>query len=198
MNTKGNLELILGPMFAGKTTELIRIIRRYCISNNKCILVKYHGDVRYNKESETVCTIHTHDDYTNLPKEVIVKDSSNINITELLEYDVIGFDECQFIENIKELISELIINDKRVICSGLSADFKLNMFKNIIDLIPISNSIYLLSAICIYCNKDANCSYRHINLPKDDENCSILIGGKEKYHPVCFSCYNNKEKIIEK
>ena len=55
-NFKGMLELILGPMFAGKSTELLRRVKRHAISGKSCLFVKYAADTRYDVEA-----ISTHD-----------------------------------------------------------------------------------------------------------------------------------------
>lgn len=58
---KGEIQLILGPMFSGKTTELIRRIKRYEAANHKCMVVKYTKDVRYTEGNDYSNTIITHD-----------------------------------------------------------------------------------------------------------------------------------------
>ena len=54
----GSLEVIFGPMFSGKSTELLRRIRRYKLAQRKCLVIKYRADCRYNVEKAV-----THDQY---------------------------------------------------------------------------------------------------------------------------------------
>ncbi len=58
MEHAGEIQLILGPMFSGKSTELLRRIRRYTVAKRKCLVVKYKQDTRYSQES-----LATHDRY---------------------------------------------------------------------------------------------------------------------------------------
>ena len=79
------VELIIGPMFAGKSTELLRRVRRNEIAGKKCLYVKYIQDTRYDNSS-----ISTHD---NLKKQAVaVRDLSDLGDT-WKKYDVIGIDE---------------------------------------------------------------------------------------------------------
>lgn len=61
MNKNGQIQLILGPMFSGKTTELIRRIKRYESANHKCMVIKYARDVRYDSDETSTNSIITHD-----------------------------------------------------------------------------------------------------------------------------------------
>jgi thymidine kinase len=58
-NTFGQIQLIIGPMFSGKTTELIRRMKRYETANQKCMIIKYENDTRYDEDNQN--TIYTHD-----------------------------------------------------------------------------------------------------------------------------------------
>jgi len=88
----GSIELIIGPMFSGKSTELLRRVRRNKFSKKSCILVKYKFDTRYSNEG-----VATHD-------KLSVKAISCTGIeeiySELLKYQVIGIDEGQFFKDV--------------------------------------------------------------------------------------------------
>ncbi|GFR78351.1 thymidine kinase [Elysia marginata] len=87
-SSHGQIQVIFGPMFSGKTTELMRRMKRYQIANYQCLVVKYAKDVRYH-----VSGIATHD------RQVLAAVSTE-NLTDLyseaLKHDVIGIDEGQF------------------------------------------------------------------------------------------------------
>lgn len=94
---RGEIQLILGPMFSGKTSELIRRIKRYETANHKCMVIKYAKDVRYDDGDEQAAnSISTHDRN---------KLNATMKATELSEqveqlavaYSVIGIDEGQFV-----------------------------------------------------------------------------------------------------
>lgn len=84
----GRIELVLGPMFSGKTTELIRRIRRHIVAKNKCLLVKFKGDTRY---SETGVATH---DKAELDAKACTLCSEVQNLS--YAYNIIAVDEGQF------------------------------------------------------------------------------------------------------
>ena len=74
--------------------------------------------------------------------------------------------------------------DKIFIISGLDGDFKKHKFGQILDLIPYSNKVIKLNAVCVKCGKDAPFSYRIL-----EENEIKLIGTSDKYEARCFKCF---------
>ena len=86
---EGSIDLVIGPMFSGKTTELIRRVRRYVAASKKCLLVKYKGDNRYTEDP----VLSTHDHSHMAAKAV----SALVEISNAAwHYDVIAIDEGQF------------------------------------------------------------------------------------------------------
>ena len=101
---RGEIQLILGPMFSGKTSELIRRIKRFETANHKCMVIKYAKDVRYDDGDEQAAnSISTHDRN---------KLNATLKATELSEqveqlaaaYSVIGIDEGQFVSVTNKLL----------------------------------------------------------------------------------------------
>lgn len=84
----GQIQLILGPMFSGKTSELIRRVRRYK-QYQKCLMIAYQGDTRYSTES----SVTTHD-FTAMKAKSVTALSEVENAAHA--YSVIGIDEGQF------------------------------------------------------------------------------------------------------
>ena len=93
MEAKGNIELIMGPMFSGKSTELIRRIRRSMYAKLSCVVVKYKFDTRYSVEE-----MATHD--KQLIKAIPCTSLQEVE-SELAKYQVIGIDEGQFFKDVR-------------------------------------------------------------------------------------------------
>jgi len=174
-NNKGYITLIIGPMFSGKTTELIRLIKRATIAGKKCVVVKYDKDIRYGDE------LHTHD----LVEYIASYKCNDLNQLQEIykEYDVIAIDEGSFIKNIN-MVDEWANNGKIIYISALDADFNRNPFANITNLIAKTEVIIKLSAIC-KCGENASFTYR-----KNDNVNLEVIGGSEIYNALCRTCYN--------
>ena len=181
MNNNGSLELIIGPMFSGKSTELIRQIRRRKTINKKVLVIKPAIDTRYNNK----LTSH------NFESEncVVLDNLKDIETDEINKHDTIVIDEGQFFTDLKEnVINWVDTQNKDVIIGGLDGDFERKPMGQILDLIPHADKYTKLRALCKICNDgtDAIFSKRKINVSNN-----ILIGGEESYIPVCRKHYFN-------
>ena len=180
------LEIILGPMFSGKSTELIRRVGRYEAINKNVLLVNHSLDSRTDESVKT---------HSNIKKNAL----KVTNIMDLFpldtEIDVIGIDEAQFFSDLKEFIltcekfayskSKKII----IIIAGLDGDYKRHPFGEILDCIPLCDEVIKLSAMCMY---KKNGSPAIFTKRKEFENTSnevTLIGGQESYSAVCRDSY---------
>ena len=180
MNTEsgeGKIELIIGPMFSGKSTRLIEQMRKYVYKAKKTIMVKYYADQRYSEKSEVV----THD--------LIKYDSINCKLLRnsfetLKQYDVIGIDEGQFFADLVEVCEELALNGKIILIAALNGDFRMEPFPVIQRIIAKADKIKLLKAYCFNCHKDAKFSLRIVQ-----SNETVLIGAGEAYKPACRECH---------
>ena len=174
---EGRLVLILGPMFSGKSTRLIEIIRKYTYKAKKTIMIKYFADKRYSEKSEVV----THD--------LIKYDSMDCkNLGDSFEilknYDVIGIDEGQFFPDLVDICEKLVLLKKIVIIAALNGDFRMEPFPVISKSISKADKIKLLKAYCFNCHKDAKFSLRIVQ-----SNETVLIGAGEAYKPACRECH---------
>ena len=183
---EGKIELILGPMFSGKSTRLIEIIRKYVYKAKKTIMIKYFADQRYTEKSEVV----THDliKYDSISCKIL-RDS----FEKLKGYDVIGIDEGQFFPDLVEVCEELALLKKIVIVAALNGDFRMDPFPVISRLISKTDKIKLLKAYCFNCHKDAKFSLRIVQ-----SNETVLIGAGEAYKPACRDCHVFFSKEREK
>ena len=172
----GRIELIVGPMFSGKSTELMRRLRRHSIAKKKVIAIKHKGDTRYSKES-----MSTHDKL--LMPAISCTLLSDIKDT-LVANDVIGIDEGQFFPDICSICEELANMGKDVIIACLDGTFQRKPFGSVLELLPMAEDVTKLSAICVKCGNDAHFTMR---LGSNDQ--VVIIGGAELYLPVCRKCY---------
>ncbi|KAK6620415.1 hypothetical protein RUM44_006816 [Polyplax serrata] len=176
---KGRIEIILGPMFSGKTTELIRRIRRYQLARFKCLVLKYTGDCRYSKND-----VATHDFCT---FDAISCSSLEDCRSQTMEFDVIGIDEGQFFCDLISFCENLANKGKIVIIAALDGTYQRTAFGDILKLVPLAESVIKLNAICMLCYNTAGFTKRITN-----EKAVELIGGADKYMAVCRECYHLK------
>jgi thymidine kinase len=181
MSDTGYLKIILGCMYSGKTSSLIRIYKYNKIAGIKTEVINYIDDNRYDPVK-----MSTHDGikidclkFKNL-NELFDKESDLIEKT-----DSFIINEGQFFNDLYDVVNKLVNEYNKVVyVGGLDGDFKMKKFGQILDLIPISDSVEKLTAICSLCKKKAAFTKRITK-----ETVQTMIGGADKYIPVCRNCH---------
>jgi thymidine kinase len=180
----GSINLILGPMFSGKTTELINRYTRYTIGGKKCLMVKHNSDTRYSKTE-----IVTHNN-TKI-NAVSCKELKSLN-NIVADYDVICIDEIQFYEDADIECDAWASSGLIIEACGLNGTFNRTQFKVISRLIPLVEDILYKTAICRETGNNAHFSYLNKKEKPDNE---VVIGGLELYSAVDRHTYNKKINI---
>ena len=176
------IEIILGPMFSGKSTELLRRTRRYEAIGRKIMYINHSLDTRYGDNK-----ISTHDKVENdaimTPMLMHVLKTDPFN-----ECDIIAINEAQFFTDLLDFCV-LCMNDfgKHIIVAGLDGDYKREPFGDILKLIPLAESddITKLSAYCKVCAEKASFTKRVTT-----NTSQIVIGCEDCYIPVCRKHYD--------
>jgi len=185
MHPGGILEVITGPMFAGKTTELIKRVERQIFAKKKAALFKPSIDDRYS-EDEVVAHNGLRYEAFVIPTDV---DGVRLiaEITRKEGYEVIGVDEVQFFPpEIVGTLEELADDGVYVIASGLNLDFKGEPFPVTKELLVRADNIIYLTAVCTVCGKPATRTQRLINgEPAPRDSPVIMVGGRESYEARC-------------
>ncbi len=177
---RGWIEVVAGSMFSGKTEELIRRLKRAKIAKLNVQIFKPQIDTRYSDKK-----IVSHD--TNEISSTPVSDSSKI-LELVTNEDVVGIDEVQFFdEGIVDVCNMLANNGIRVIVAGLDMDFKGKPFGVMPSLLAVAEYITKVHAICMTCGQLANHSHR-----LSGSEGLVELGEKDKYEPLCRSCFNKK------
>ena len=168
----GYISLIIGCMFAQKTTELLRRVRRYKSIGYKVLIVNYIGDTRYGTEC-----VASHDRETE--KAVCVRTLSEIDAI-VKDYDVVAIDEGQFFTDLHEYVTawadDLHIH---IVVAGLDGTSDRKPFGDILRLIPFSEEVDRLNAFCSECRDGTIAVFSKYDGTKSE----IEIG--TNYKPVC-------------
>ncbi|XP_068176912.1 thymidine kinase, cytosolic [Antennarius striatus] len=174
--TRGQIQVIFGPMFSGKSTELMRRVRRFQIAQYNCLVIKYAKDTRYSEKG-----MATHD--KSIMEAVPASRLGDLQ-SLALQACVIGIDEGQFFPDTVEFCEEMANLGKTVIVAALDGTFQRKAFGNILNLVPLAESVVKLHAVCMQCYKEAAYTKR-IGTEKEVE----VIGGADKYQAVCRKCF---------
>jgi thymidine kinase len=169
----GQINLILGSMFSGKTSELVRRYNRHTIGGRKCLMIKYKKDTRYDDES-----VVTHD---KIKIKAFVCEYLYEADMEIESYDVICIDELQFYKDAYIMCDNWANRGKIIEACGLNGTFNRTPFEVISKILPLAENITFLKAVCKNNGNDA--VYSNINIQVND-NTTEIIGGDEKYDAV--------------
>src|SRR5216684_6945031 len=178
---KGNLgwiEVVCGPMFSGKSEELIRRLRRAEIARQRVQIFKPGIDERYANDH-----IVSHSELK--IRSVSVKDAADVESRLDLRTEVIGIDEAQFLgEEIVSLVIRLADMGKRLIIAGLDTDYLGRPFHPMPELLAVADEITKTLAICMQCGNPAKHTQRLI--ASED---LIVVGAAGMYEARCRRCF---------
>ena len=188
MTKNGKLDLIIGPMFSGKSTELIKKIRLFNVLHKKFIVVKPIIDSRYNIDS-----ISTHDNITytsiNINKLEEIKENYK---DDYMNADILIIEEGQFLPDLLEFVIDSVNSDnKHIVVAGLSGDYNRNPIGKMMYLISHADTVEYKTALCTECGDGTLAPF---TFKKIKDTNQILVGGNEIYTPLCRYHYNIKNE----
>jgi thymidine kinase len=178
---KGQIEVICGSMFSGKTEELIRRLTRARLAKQQVEIFKPSVDTRYH---ETHVVSHNETSIRSTP----VSFAGDILLLSGT-CDVVGIDEAQFFdEEIVRVVQLLANQGKRVILAGLDMDFEGKPFDPMPKLMAIAEYVTKVHAICMKCGDLAAFSYR-LSAGKE----KVMLGEKDSYEARCRKCFHEDQ-----
>ncbi|HVS86083.1 MAG TPA: thymidine kinase [Gaiellaceae bacterium] len=183
----GWLEVVCGPMFSGKSEELIRRLRRAEIAGQRALIVKPKVDDRFD-----IGHVVSHAG----AKMRAVAVESPADIPGLVDgYQVVGVDEVQFFPSeIVLVIDTLVERGMRVVASGLDQDFRGLPFGSMPELLCRAELVDKLQAVCHRCGGPATMTQRLVDgHPAPADGATIVVGALEQYEARCRSCHELAE-----
>jgi thymidine kinase len=181
----GWLEVVCGPMFSGKSEELIRRLRRAEIAGQRALIVKPTVDDRYD-----VGHVVSHAG----AKMRAVTASASVDVARLAQgYDAVGIDEVQFFDDgIVAAIEQLVDRGARVVAAGLAQDFRAQPFGAMPTLLCVADFVDKLQAVCHRCGGPATLTQRlDDGRPAPFDGETIQVGALDSYEARCRACYES-------
>jgi thymidine kinase len=170
------LSIIMGNMFSGKTSELIRRLKRLKVIGKDVMIINSAKDTRSPEE-----ILKTHDN-VKFDCHKVFDPFEIINTDEFDKAGIIAIDEAQFFPKLKKFVECCLHVGKSVILAGLDADSFQHKFGELIDCIPLACDVTKLSALCMRCN-DGTLGPFTKRIVEDQR--LELIGGSDMYVAVC-------------
>jgi thymidine kinase len=182
MVQKMSLTLILGPMFSGKSSRLIELIRLYKTLDYNMLIIKPDIDSRYDSTSIATHTRDTESCIT-VPRSSL---SDMKTHDALRSVRVIAIDEGQFFTGLYDFVRYCLDECRlHIYVAGLAGDASRSPFGEIISLVPICTKIEWLQALCIQCKDGTPGVYsKRIGITSTNES-QIQVGNQDKYESVC-------------
>ena len=176
----GYLQLIMGPMFSGKSTRLLYYIQMYKEKGLKIFIVKPSMDNRYSTESKIV----THDGKSEPCVSCVKLEEIE---DQVKNYDVIMIEEGQFFEDLYKYTIQWC-ETKKVHVAGLNGCAKKQLFGDLYKLLPHVDDILFLTACCKQCNEETKAifSKKMVN-----NNKIVEVGAEDLYRAVCRKHFQN-------
>ena len=183
----GYLEMFIGPMWSGKTSELVKLHKQFAFCEIPVLAINYLHDTRYS--TNTICT----HDMVNIPCETCVELHQISDIVNGVSHytfenaQVILINEGQFFKGLYETVKSLVEKHKKIVyVCGLDGDYKRKKFGSILDIIPLADDVVKIKGICKTCKqRDAIFTHR-----LSDEKQQKVVGA-DNYTSMCRDCYNN-------
>jgi thymidine kinase len=180
----GQITVICGSMFAGKSEELIRLARRALYAKKKVQVFKPAIDARYDDSMVVTHMGVKHE-------AVAVKSMKDLIAKVKPDTQVLLIEEAQFFDrSLVDFAVSFADSGKEVILAGLDQDFRRQPFGPMPELLAAADEVVKLRAICMNCGAPASHTYRVIDgKPAKWNDPTILIGATESYEARCRNCY---------
>lgn len=177
------LEIIIGPMFSGKTSKLVEVYKQCKFCNIDVLVINHSFDKRYHA---TLMSTHDKTMIECIQVTQLNEIWENTDIqTQYSSSQVILINEGQFFQDLYSSVVQMLNDKKKIYVAGLDGDFERNKFGQILDLIPLSDNVYKIHSLCSLC-KNGNSGIFSKRLTSEKEQTVI---GSENYVPVCRNCY---------
>ena len=195
-SSNGYLEIILGPMYSGKSSRLVEIYKQCKFCNIPVAVINHVIDNRYDDELLSthdkikipcIKTEKLFDVWSNIP--VFDNNPRFKDMINVIKSNVILINEGQFFPDLFEVVNDMVHFGKQVYVCGLDGDFEKKKFGKILDLIPLCDKVTKLTSLCSLC-KDGTPGIFSMRLTNEKEQTVV---GSENYIPVCRVCYNSKK-----
>jgi thymidine kinase len=172
-----SLDLYIGPMFAGKSSAVVGVLRRYNFIGIKTLCITSSLDTRYADNS---IVTHAGERYPAMAVDrlmPLLQTPQFVNATHLI------IEEAQFFRDLKQFVLCAVnIKNKHAICVGLDGDFTAQPFGQLLELVPHCNTVQKFRALCSKCKDGTEAIY---SSRKSEATEQICVGGSDKYEAMC-------------
>jgi len=181
-----SLELYIGPMFAGKSSAVVGVLRRHNFIGIKTLCITSSLDTRYANADGSIVT-HAGERYPAIAVETLMP---LLQTPEFAAATHLIIEEAQFFKDLKRFVLCAVnIKKKHAICVGLDGDSVAEPFGDLLELIPHSNHIHKFRALCCQCKNGTEAIYTCRKSDAFEQTEQICVGGADQYEALCRDHY---------
>lgn len=181
-----SLEILVGPMFSGKSSRILTIVSRYSALGVPILVIKHAADVRYASNE-----VATHDGRR--APCISVSYFTEIDADFLKKFRVIIVEEAQFFNGLVPFVQYVVDELKcHLFLVGLDGDSERRPFGEILQCIPLADKVEKLTALCHRC---ANGTPGIFSYRNGHQNQQVIVAGADLYEAVCRECYHEKSAL---
>lgn len=178
-----SLDIIIGPMFAGKSSRILSIVSRYAALETPVLVIKHADDLRYSREPEVV----THDNQR--APCIAVRDLDALTPEDISRFKVIVVDEAQFFRRLVPFVEWVVDSlGKHLYLVGLDGDSNRRPFGELLECIPLADRVERLTAFCRRCANGTPAPFTYRRSGPHDQQ--VIVGGQDRYLALCRECYH--------
>ena len=185
-----SLDILLGPMFSGKSTRILDIVSRYDSIGMKVLIIKHASDRRYAYSEDQIVT---HDGRHATCAEAW--DLHHITLqARIAVHPVIIVEEAQFFSHLVPFVENVVDTlHKKLYLVGLDGDSNRRMFGELLECIPLADRVEKLTAFCARCANGTPAIFTYRKSGPHDQQ--VIVGGPDMYEPLCRECYHQRVGI---
>lgn len=172
-----SLEIIIGPMFSGKSTYLVGRLRA-----SRRVKTIYINSAKDTRAKKVLSVRNALVEEENFPEATFVK-AEKLADVDVSKFTVVLVDEAQFFDDLVTFVWTCLKLKKRIVISGLNGSFAAEPFGHIHELLPMANEVHIIKAVCS-CGADALFSKKKVSSDQ-----LLQIGDDELYEPKCLDCF---------
>lgn len=179
-----SLDIIIGPMFSGKSSRILDIASRYAAIGTKVLIIKHASDRRYEYSENNVVT---HDGRKTTCVEALDIHHPKL-MSRVKDHNVIIVEEAQFFTHLVPFVEYVVDTlEKRLYFVGLDGDSNRRPFGEILQCIPLADRVEKIAAFCRRCaNGTPGIFTTRTSGPQDQQ---VIVGGNDTYETHCRECY---------
>lgn len=188
-----SLDIIIGPMFSGKSSRILSIASRYEAIQTPILVIKHSSDTRYEYGESYIVT---HDQHK-IPCITTSDLFQDRVLNRIGLYQVIIVDEAQFFDRLLDFVEEVVDSQqKNLYLVGLDGDSNRRKFGQLLDCIPLADRVERITAFCHRCSNGTPGLFSHRRSGPQDQQ--VIVGGPELYETLCRKCYIRENRGISR